>query len=280
MEVISKVGYIKYITEKNLIPKIKSRFSNIEIKIENSELEDKQFKDFLKSYYNFYDSSKIDTIFIVEVDLNDETYRGLAIGSYDTKTNISSLYFEWESTTKYEVQAPSGGSTICFIYSTYSKAYHGAVNISSVAGTLEGYPLEANVTYLTLNEEGETVFQGYQKGVVKTINGIRVGKVKVVGLIDEKFRLNSSPGYAVYLTQKDNIIYGVYNQIQVDPMGRMYYETAIREYKIYSGRKLPFDEVMIFKYIDNNLNQIKGNKRIDSMSHIAYYMPAKDPYGK
>lgn len=215
MEISSKV---EYITEKNLISKIKFNFSNIEIKIENSELEDKQFKDFLKSYYNFYESSK---------------------------------------------------------------AYKGAVNISSVAGTLEGFPLEANVTYLTLNDEGEIVFQGYQKGIVKTINGIRVGKVKLVGFIDEKFRLNTSPGYAVYLTQKnDNIISGVYNQIQVDPMGRMYYEAAIREYKIYSGRKLPFDEVMIFKYKEANFNQIKNSKRIDSISHIAYYMPAKDPYGK
>jgi hypothetical protein len=279
MEISSKV---EYIIGKNLIPKIKSIVSNVEIKIENSELEDKQFKDFLKSYYNFYDSSKIDTIFIIEVNLNDETYRGLGIGSYDTKTNISSLYFEWESLPKYEVQDPSGGSIICWDYSTYSKAYQGAVNISSVAGTLEGFPLEANVTYLTLNDEGEIVFQGYQKGIVKTINGVRVGKVKLVGFIDEKFRLNTSPGYAVYLTQKnDNIISGVYNQIQVDSMGRMYYEAAIREYKIYSGRKLPFDEVMIFKYKkDANFNQIKNNKRIDSMSHIAYYMPAKDPYGR
>jgi hypothetical protein len=80
--------------------------------------------------------------------------------------------------------------------------------------------------------------------------------------------LNTSPGYAVYLAQKnDNIISGVYNQIQVDSMGRMYYEAAIREYKIYGGRKLPFDEVMIFKYKDANFNQIENNKRIDSM-HI------------
>jgi hypothetical protein len=191
MEISSKV---EYIIGKNLIPKIKFIVSNIEIKIENSELEDKQFKDFLKSYYNFYDSSKIDTIFIIEVNLNDETYRGLGIGSYDTKTNISSLYFEWESLTKYEVQAASGGSIICWDYSTYSKAYQGAVNISSVAGTLEGFPLEANVTYLTLNDEGEIVFQGYQKGIVKTINGVRVGKVKLVGFIDEKFRLNTFAG--------------------------------------------------------------------------------------
>ena len=278
MEISSKA---EYIIGKNLIPKIKFIVSNIEIKIENSELEDKQFKDFLKSYYNFYDSSRIDTIFIIEVNLNDETYRGLGIGSYDTKTNISSLYFEWESLPKYEVQGPSGGSIFCWNYSTYSRAYQGAVNISSVAGTLEGFPLEADVTYLTLNDESEIIFQGYQKGIVKTINGVRVGKVKLVGFIDEKFRLNTSPGYAVYLTQKnDNIISGVYNQIQVDSMGRMYYEAAIREYKIYSGRKLPFDEVMIFKYKDTNFNQIKNNKRIDSMSHIAYYMPAKDPYGR
>ena len=107
MEISSKV---EYVIEKNLIPKIKFIVSNIEIKIENSELEDKQLKDFLKSYYNFYDSSKIDTIFIIEVNLNDEIYRGLGIGSYDTKTNISSLYFEWESIPKYEVQGPSGGS--------------------------------------------------------------------------------------------------------------------------------------------------------------------------
>jgi len=63
-------------------------------------------------------------------------------------------------------------------------------------------------------------------------------------------------------------------------MDRMYYEAAIIEYKIYGGRKLPFDEVMIFKYKDANFNQIENNKRIDSMSHIAYYMPAKDPYGR
>ncbi len=64
MEISSKV---EYITEKNLIYKTKFNFSNIEIKIENSELDDKQFKDFLKSYYNFYESSKIDTILLLKL---------------------------------------------------------------------------------------------------------------------------------------------------------------------------------------------------------------------
>lgn len=132
--------------------------------------------------------------------------------------------------------------------------------------------------YITINEEGDTILQAYQKGVAKKIDNIRISKVKLWGYIDPNYRLKSSPGYAVYLTQKDNsTIEGVYNQIQIDINGKRYYEAAIREYK-YDNRKgkgLPFDEVMVFKYISSNINVIKDGKRRDYFEHTAYYVPAK-----
>lgn len=263
----------------SLLYNIKLKFKDIKVIIEENEIKDKQFKDFFEMYYHKNDMTKIDTVFILDFTLNDDIYKGFSLGSYDIKTNISKLFFEWETVPKYEVQAGSGGSSSCCLYSTFSRAYHGSLNISSITGTLEGLPLDVDVTYLTLNDDGEIIFQGYQKTILRNINGIRIAKTKVWGFIDEQFKLLNSPGYAVYLTQKDNTILGLYNQLQKGVDGKLYYEEAIREYRSYSNRRLPFDEIMIFKYTKSDFNVIRNNKRIDSLEHIAYYMPAKEPFG-
>jgi hypothetical protein len=213
----------------------------------------------------------VDTIFDLRSRWNDEIVEGAAMGSYDPKTNIARLFFIWNGIPHYEIMASSGGSMICWNYSTYSDAIFGAKNIS----TISELPLRADVNYSLVDSSGEVVMEASQKGEVKMVDGLRHGTVDLRGRFFRDYKLQHSPGYTVYLKQdRINEIEAVYNQLQYGIDGNTYYNAVRRLYSYDGNNTLPFDEVMIFKVLESDFANISSGNRTDYVAQTTYYIPA------
>lgn len=190
-------------------------------------------------------------------NVNEGLLEGRAEAVYDARKNeIDGALRFWKRVPTYDEASASCTSIASVVCSLFSNEVAGARNLSSVCA-----PNIAGTSEFLMYAVSDQGSAPNVIGSIKQIFEAKIGdaevssKTSLSGWYKGPTTITGSPGYAVYLTQKDqNEIEGLYTQEleYIDENGdtSSFYSTARRKYRYDGGDTMPFDEVMNYKLLE------------------------------